>query len=120
MICRMPGEPERVLVVDDEAAVRELVEALLRRIGHRVETAALGAEALSKVQSSEFDLVITDLVMPGMAGDQLAREIKKLRPELPVVLLTGHHTASIGPEISLVLNKPFTLADIRHAIEALT
>jgi CheY-like chemotaxis protein len=111
---------KRVLVVDDEPAVRDLMQALVRHIGHEVETVESGAEALDRIEGNEFDLVFTDLIMPGMKGDALAREIKMRRPALPVVLLTGHKPERVSPDFSLVLAKPFTRDDLRRVIAALT
>ena len=109
-----------VLVVDDEPAVRNLVQALLIHIGHLVETAENGFEALCKIEQQEFDLVFTDLFMPGMKGDELAREIKKRKPTLPIVLITGHQPERVSPEFAQVLGKPFSRDDLREAIVALT
>jgi CheY-like chemotaxis protein len=116
----MAVNEKRVLVVDDEPAVRDLMHALVRHIGHHVETAESGPEALEKLATAEFDLVFTDLVMPGMKGDALAREIKQRKPELPIVLLTGHKPPQVSDDFSLVLGKPFTRDDLRRVIAALT
>lgn len=116
----MAGKQKSVLIVDDEAAVRDLVQALLRHGGYQVEAAENAAEALTKLEGKPFDLVITDLVMPGMKGDELAREIKKRRPDLPVVLLTGHTPEVLSPDFSLVLSKPFSREQLCQTIAALT
>jgi CheY-like chemotaxis protein len=116
----MPEKQKRVLVVDDQEAVRELVEALLKHFGHLVETAGSGEEALGKLEHHQFDVVFTDFLMPGMNGDELAREIKKRRPHLPVVLITGHQFETVSPDISLVLEKPFSRDDLKEAMSALT
>lgn len=116
----MPGIQKSVLVVDDEPAVRDLIQALLRHLGHRVETATGGADALEKLERGEYDLVMTDFLMPGMKGDQLAGEIRKRKPHLPIILLTGHSPDCISTEFSLVLAKPFTRDDLKRAISALT
>lgn len=115
----MPDVPKRVLVVDDEPAVRDLVTALLRNSGYVVETAPGGTEALEKVEAGAFDVVFTDLVMPGMKGDQLAREIKTRRPTLPVVLLTGHKPAGLSTDFACILQKPFTRDELRRTIASL-
>jgi CheY-like chemotaxis protein len=116
----MPANKKTALVVDDEPAVRDLVHALLNHFGLEVETANCGVEALAKVDQTNFDLVITDLLMPGMKGDELAKEIKKRRPDLPVVLITGHRPEIIAPEIACVLAKPFSRQELRDAVLALT
>jgi CheY-like chemotaxis protein len=116
----MPEKQRRVLVVDDQPAVRELVEALLRHSGHLVVTAESGPEALGKLDCHQFDVVFTDFLMPGMNGTELAREIKKRIPQLPVVLITGQQLERVSPDIALVLEKPFSRDDLKQAIGALT
>src|SRR4051812_13042154 len=71
---------KNVLVVDDEAAVRDLLKTLLARLGHSCQTAGSGADALSWMGASHFDLLITDLRMPEMDGGQLALESKYRSP----------------------------------------
>jgi signal transduction histidine kinase len=90
-----PEEPvmgtERILVVDDEAAIRQLAEHGLGARGYRVTTASEGKQALDILQRDPeaFDLLVTDLTMPGMSGVELAREALQLRPDLPILLSTG-------------------------------
>jgi PAS domain S-box-containing protein len=101
-----------VLVIDDEPVVRDTLAAMLADLDHRVVTADGGREALAKVASTEFDLVFTDLAMPGMDGWETAREIHKRRPELPVVLVTGYGATTTPPEsepdlIAGIIGKPF-------------
>ncbi|MGO9609966.1 MAG: PAS domain S-box protein, partial [Verrucomicrobiia bacterium] len=81
--------PLRVLLVDDEEVVRQILREYLIGDEHVVETAANGHEALDKLPKAAFDVVILDRAMPGLSGDQVAVAIKELRPELPVILLTG-------------------------------
>jgi len=116
----MAEKRKRVLVVDDEPAFCELVQALLRQFGFAVETAQNGIQALAKLDRLNFDLVLTDLWMPGMMGDQLAEEIKRRQPDLPVLLLTGQRPESVAPHIERVLAKPFSMAELREAVLALT
>jgi CheY-like chemotaxis protein len=112
----------RVLVVDDEPAVREVLTVCLWEDGHTVDTASDGQEGLAKIQSGgKWDIVLTDRAMPRMNGDQLAAEIRKIEPEMPIVLVTGFADimGDVGdqPElIDVVVRKPFTLASIRSGI----
>lgn len=78
-----------VLVVDDEAMVRDVLREYLSGDGHVVETAGDGQEALKLFQKKKFDLVITDRAMPEMSGDQLIAEIKQIAPKVPLIMLTG-------------------------------
>ena len=101
-----------VLVVDDEEFVRETLAEMLVDLDHRVVTVDGGREALEKVSSGDFDLVFTDLAMPEMDGWETARAIRKSRPGLPVVLVTGYGATAQPPlgELDLVagiIGKPF-------------
>jgi len=111
----------RVLVVDDHPGIREIVSAYLAEDRHLVETAANATEALEKFRAGQFDLVITDRAMPEINGDQLAASIKELRPQEPIIMLTGFAdliNASGGPSrhVDLVVSKPARLDDLRKAI----
>ncbi len=86
----------RVLLVDDEA---ELVSTLAERLemrGYEVEAFTSGADALERVAETEFDIAVVDLKMPGVSGIAVLDGIKKNRPGLPVILLTGHGLDSDG------------------------
>ena len=87
----LPQGNERILLVDDEAAIAKLGRVLLGRMGYAVVDVIDPREALEKVQAdpSAFDLVITDMAMPHMTGDVLAKKILELRPDMPILLCTG-------------------------------
>lgn len=118
-----PRQSLRLLVADDEPTIRELLALVLREDGHYVVLAKDGEEALAKLEAGDgWDVVLTDRCMLGISGDELAGEIKKRFPTLPVILVTGY----AGPadpvglhvnSIDLVLNKPFTLAEIRDGLD---
>jgi nitrogen fixation negative regulator NifL len=113
--------PLRALLVDDEEIVRQILCEYLVGDGHTVETAANGQEALDMLPKTAFDVVILDRAMPGLNGDQVAIAIKKLKPELPVILLTGfgnmmQAAGETPPGIDLVLGKPVTIAGLRSAL----
>ena len=115
----------RILVVEDEPLVREVLGVYLAEDAHHVTTAENGREGLEKFRAGEFDLVMTDRAMPEMNGDALAAEIKKLRPAQPVLLLTGFGDIMAGagelpPGVDLVVSKPFTLTTLRSAIAKIT
>jgi len=88
----IPGGNERLLIVDDEQVIAEMIRLLLQKLGYSIKTASGGAEALEilKSASEEYDLIITDHLMPGMTGIDLTRELKKIRPDIPVILCTGY------------------------------
>jgi len=108
----------KVLVVDDQQEICDLMKSYLELDFHFVVTATCGEDALEKFRRDSFDLVITDLVMPGTSGAELARAIKEIKPEEPVILFT----AFLGPHeeppkfVDLLLSKPASLSRIREAI----
>ena len=112
--------PLHVLVVDDQPILCHLLCEYLRDDLHTVETALSGGDALEKFRAGQFDIVITDHVMRGMTGRQLAAAIKELNPHVPVILLTGYAgEATAGKQysaaIDLVLTKPLSRAALRQA-----
>lgn len=90
-IKELPTGNERILLVDDEKSILFTGRNLLERLGYQVETRQNPIEALDlfRVDPNQFDLVITDMTMPKMTGDQLVQEILKIRPDVPVILNTG-------------------------------
>ena len=107
---------KRILVVDDEPKICELVSAMLELDLHTVEVAHSGREALDKFTADTFDLVFTDFLMPGMNGDQLAIELNKLAPDVPIILLSACPPTKPPKQIRWILMKPFTPLDLRLAI----
>jgi signal transduction histidine kinase/ActR/RegA family two-component response regulator len=89
---QIPGGKEHILFVDDEELLAEWGEAALQRLGYQVTVATNSAEALKAFSANPylFDLVITDHAMPHMAGSQLSSELLKIRPDIPIILCTGH------------------------------
>jgi nitrogen-specific signal transduction histidine kinase/ActR/RegA family two-component response regulator len=119
----LPGGRERVLLVDDEPSIVRLGRQLLERRGYEVETRQSGLEALDcfKRDPGRFDLVITDMAMPGMRGDRLAREIMAIRPDVPVVLATGYSSQISEEEaremgIRAFLMKPLTQQELAATV----
>ncbi len=114
----------RVLVVDDDKEVREVLNDMLTLYGHKAEICPDAYRALEVLESREFDIVLTDLGMPGMSGLDLAGEIHKHHPKLPIAMITGWGTQLDRYEISqkgikAVLAKPFHLKDIKALVEDL-
>jgi len=107
-------ERPRVLVVDDEQAVRDLVAKTLTMADYDVETAPDGPSAIDRLRNADYDLLITDLKMPGMDGLSVIREARLKSAELPIIIITGYSTeASAIEAINLgvcgYLTKPFRL-----------
>ena len=88
----LPVGNERILFIDDEPSLVYIGKQILERLGYEVEarTSSLEALELFKIKSEKFDLVITDMTMPKMTGDHLAREIIKIRANIPIILCTGY------------------------------
>lgn len=115
--------PRRILVIDDEADVRETTADLLAAEGHRVSQAASGAEGVSIFRAQRHDVVFTDLGMPGMNGWEVAEAIKALDPATPVVLLTGwgEEIGQGAPQrgcVDQIAGKPLDLAALAPLIAA--
>jgi len=119
---KMENQPERplgkrILLVDDERSVRENLCQLLRLDDHIVMEANNGAEALAFFAQHQFDVVLTDSVMPFIEGAELAVRIKQCDPDLPILMITGHdvHAGRNNP-VNGVLKKPFGLGELRSAL----
>jgi DNA-binding response OmpR family regulator len=111
---------KRVLLVDDERVVREMVGLLLGQIGYRVVEANNGAEALSLFIQGDFDLVMTDYEMPFLKGNDLATRIRRIAPCLPILMMTGFgHEASQDNPVDAVIHKPLNLAGLRTVMHQL-
>jgi PAS domain S-box-containing protein len=122
-----PHRQIRVLVVDDEDTVRDVLERMLRRLGHRTASCSDGAGAVrvyreGLMAGDGFDLVITDLTMPGgIGGEATAREIMALDPRAQVVVSSGYSSNAImadwrSHQLAGVLPKPYSLADLRAVL----
>jgi len=123
-----PGaeRPETILVVEDEPAVLTLFERVLSGAGYIVVTASSGVEALAVTayRSGAIDLLVSDAVMPGMAGLELARQLRLERPDLPILFVSGwageafDREWAAAPAVDLML-KPFEVTDLLDRIRAL-
>jgi signal transduction histidine kinase len=113
-----PVRPLDVLLVDDEPNTRDVVSRYLAGDGHDVVAVANGAEALRTFQRKRFDLLLTDQGMPGMSGMQLARHIRAMQAEQPIVLLTGFSfdQEHLPPEINQVIRKPIAPDKLRAVL----
>ena len=107
---------KRVLVVDDEPPMREILGNLLGTFGYDWETACDAVEALTKLEQTEFDLVLTDLNMPGMNGAELAREVKRRNERMRVVIITGSNPQNLTQDIDRVLRKPISVEELKETI----
>lgn len=107
----------RILVIDDEPPIAQLLEDALSANGHTVEIAVSGRDGVEMAELVEFDLVLSDLGMPDMSGWEVASRIHAIRPGIPVVLVTGWGTTLDQGEVersgvSAVVHKPFEIKDL--------
>lgn len=124
-----PHQPERVqrsrarpriLVVDDEPSIREVLSKTLALAEYDVDVASDGQSGLERLRAAEYDLVITDLKMPGVDGLTLIREVRRSNPSMPIIIVTGYSTESSAIEainlgVSGYLTKPFRVPRILAA-----
>ena len=115
-------EPFRILIVDDNREIRSILEEYLREEGYLAQGAADGKEALAKYAETPFDLIITDLNMPGMTGIELIKEIAKGENATEFIIITGY--ASLDSAIESVkagafdyLVKPFRIEELKVVIK---
>lgn len=111
-----------ILIVDDEPRMRQVLSLLLQKWGYRVETAPSGKEALGTLGETHCDVMLTDLKMPGMEGDELLRLVKKEYPTLPVIIMTAFGTVKSAVEAMKAgaydyILKPFDNEELRLTLE---
>ena len=116
----------RILVVDDEESMRQLLEIALGKDGHRITLADSGKAATKLIDQNSFDLVISDIKMPDMSGVDVLRHVKETEPGTPVIMVTAYASAETAVEGLRLgaydyLTKPFKVdelkANIRNALE---
>ena len=110
-----------VLVIDDEEAIRSLLTDVLTDAGYRVTAVASGEEAIKKIEECPFEIVITDLKMPGMNGIEVLRKMKNMRSDICVIVLTGYATVETAIEAMKAgaydyINKPFNTGEMELII----
>ncbi len=113
----------RILVVDDEENLRDVLVEVLKRDGHDVESAADGVEGMRRIEEDRYDLVITDLRMPGAEGPELYRAVRARYPEGPprVIFMSANtgieeYARFLSDTGEPALEKPFNLADMRQVV----
>jgi CheY-like chemotaxis protein len=119
----LPSGNERVLFVDDETMLVDMSRQILQRLGYQVTACTTSVEALQRFQNdpSAFDLIITDMTMPHMTGKELATEILKINPALPIILCTGF-SETISEEIAKSIGirafilKPIVMSDLAETM----
>ncbi|MCH8333867.1 sigma-54-dependent Fis family transcriptional regulator, partial [Candidatus Sumerlaeota bacterium] len=119
---RTPAPRDPILVVDDETSMRVALRDVLERAGWKVQAAKSGSEAFAMIRSQEpFSLLITDCRMPGMTGIELTRAVRKMRPTLPIVMMTAYGTvedavAAMKEGVDDYLLKPFSFETVIEVV----
>jgi two-component system cell cycle response regulator CpdR len=113
----------KILIAEDERSVQAFVERALRHCGHETVTVGDGLAALAALRSETFDLLLTDIVMPGLDGIALALKASKDYPKMRILLMTGYASErqrahNLESLVHRVIAKPFTLDEICAAIAA--
>jgi DNA-binding response OmpR family regulator len=117
----------RILLIEDESALRELLMAALTKAGHSVLLAQDGREGTALLARESVDLVITDMLMPNSDGIEMILGLRQTHPKIPIIAMTGGH--QLGPDYYLriartlgaarLLQKPFPIAELLAAVESL-
>jgi len=115
------GDELRVLLVEDEDTVRNVVARLLKKLGYQVSAAANADEAISYFDGGEsFDLVVTDIVMPGLSGIEMSEVLKARCPELRFLFISGYTSRELGTAPAAppdpFLPKPFTMQELAEEV----
>jgi len=110
------GESATVPVVDDETGIRELIRKILQRERYRVLEAGTAEEALAAAQGQSIDLLITDVMLPGIRGPELARRMQQAAPKLKTLFISGYTGEEQVPSGARFLAKPFTLASLLEKV----
>ncbi len=110
----------RILIAEDDTAVREFVGRALAHAGHDVDTAEDGLQALDRLGEQDYDLLITEIVMPGLDGIALALKVAKEKPDISILMMTGYaaerqRAHNLDTLIHRVIAKPFSLRQICDA-----
>jgi CheY-like chemotaxis protein len=116
--------PLRILVVDDELSNAEVLALILHEEGFQVMVAGDGRQALERIEEATPDLLITDYMMPGMSGVELARAVRQLPrySNLPVLLMSGAAASTLsihGKDFDAFLRKPFDIEELLRAVQSL-
>ena len=116
--------PARVLVVDDEGYIRDLIRDTLRTRNYAAGVAANGAEALDRLSRERYDIVVTDVIMPGMDGLELVKQVRRQHPATRIIVLTGFPRSAdisdfLAQGVDEFLPKPFRANDLMAVIRRL-
>jgi two-component system cell cycle response regulator CpdR len=114
----------RILLAEDDASMREYLQRALQRVGYDVEAVGCGTEAMPLLEKQQFDLLLTDIVMPEMDGIELAQKASAIDPAIRVMFITGFAAVALqsgraAPEAKM-LSKPFHLKDLVAEVDRIS
>ena len=112
----------RILVVDDEPKLCHLIEELLKLEGYRVDISISNMEALQMIKENKYQMLITDLKMPGIDGLELIQKARELNPEIRTIMITGNESVetavqSLKHEIDDDIKKPFSIVELKKVVK---
>ena len=115
-------EKYRILIVDDDKLVRWSLIEVLNKNGYEATSTETGEEAINKIEDARFDLVITDLRLPGIGGFEVLNRVKEINPSTKVIMITAYGSESVANEArakgaELLVNKPFEINRIREEVK---
>ncbi len=121
---KLPVEDQKILIVDDDPSIVDLLNQFLKRKGFKCKTAADGQEAIDLLEKSPFTIIVTDLIMPRVDGLELLKKVKESWPDTDVIVMTGYtknftYTDVIKAGASDFVQKPFTLDEIEAKLQRL-
>ena len=106
-----------MLIVDDDGAIRQLLKSVFEGEGFGVDEAVNGADAMNRLQDTEPDAILLDLMMPVMDGWTFLDKCRSLRGDIPVVVMSASHDFPQGPQVRASFRKPFDLDEVLRAVE---
>ncbi len=120
----MKKKSRKIIMVDDDEAILSVLSKALMILGYDVVIARSGEEALEKFKKEQFDILITDYMMPGLSGKELIAVVKKMKPDIPIIMITGYPLAyppdvAKSEGIDAYLLKPFRINQLRDVISKL-
>ncbi|MFK7914156.1 MAG: response regulator [Pseudomonadales bacterium] len=119
-----PGS-QRLLVVDDDDAVRQVTAEMLAALGYASDTVSSGHKALQQLSEAHYDLMLLDVAMPTMSGAEVVAELDNRALDIPVILMTGFSVSEVADLMAssstprAVLSKPFPMKELRAAVESM-